>query len=126
MSYLFDTNTVIYYFNGLTSDDALQQLLAERFKISVITKIEFLGWSAFVSNPRLYSQARAFIGHAQVFDLSAEIVEQTIRLRQQFKTKTPDAIIAATALINDLTVVTHNTSDFLRLGLNTRSVSLKP
>jgi predicted nucleic acid-binding protein len=80
MSYLFDTNIVIYYFNGLTADGALHQLLAERFKISVITKIEFLGWSEFASDPKLYSQARAFIGHAQVFDLSAEIVEQTIRL----------------------------------------------
>ena len=111
MSYLFDTNVVIYYFNGLTADDALHQLLAERFRISVITKIEFLGWNEFATDARLYSQARAFIGHAQVFDLSAEIVEQTIRLRQQFKTKTPDALIAATALVNDLTVVTHNTSE---------------
>jgi predicted nucleic acid-binding protein len=126
MSYLFDTNIVIYYFNGLTADDALHPLLAERFKISVITKIEFLGWSAFASDARLYSQARAFIGHAQVFDLSAEIVEQTIRLRQQFKIKTPDALIAATALVNDLTVVTHNARDFERLGLTTRAVTLKP
>jgi hypothetical protein len=126
MSYLFDTNIVIYFFNGLTADDALHQLLAERFKISVITKIEFLGWSAFASDARLYSQARAFIAHAQVFELSADIVEQTIRLRQQFKTKTPDAIIAATALVSDLTVVTHNTSDFARLGLMTRAVTLKP
>ena len=126
MSYLFDTNVVIYYFNGLTADDALHQLLAERFRISVITKIEFLGWNEFATDARLYSQARAFIGHAQVFDLSAEIVEQTIRLRQQFKTKTPDALIAATALVNDLTVVSHNTSDFARLGLDTRTVTLKP
>ncbi len=126
MSYLFDTNIVIYYFNGLTADDALHQLLAESFKISMITKIEFLGWSVFASDPRLYSQARAFIGHAQVFDLSAEIVEQTIRLRQQFKTKPPDALIAATALVNDPTVITHNTSDFMRLGLDTRTVTMKP
>jgi hypothetical protein len=126
MRYLFDTNIVIYYFNGLTADEALHQTLAGSFNISVITKIEFLGWSDFASDARLYTQARAFVGHAQVLDLSAEIVEQTIRLRQQFKTKTPDAIIAATALVNDLTVVTHNASDFARLGLETRSVTMKP
>ena len=126
MRYLFDTNIVIYYFNGLTADDALHRVLAGSFNISVITKIEFLGWSDFVSDPKLYNQARAFVGHAQVFDLSAEIVEQTIRLRQQFKTKTPDAIIAATALVHDLTVVTHNTSDFARLGLDTLPVTMKP
>ena len=126
MSYLFDTNIVISYSTGLTADDALHQVLAGSFNISVITKIEFLGWSEFASDPRLYNQARAFIGHARVHELSAEIVEQTIRLRQHFRTKTPDAIIAATALLNDLTVVTHNTSDFARLGLNTRTVTMKP
>jgi predicted nucleic acid-binding protein len=92
----------------------------------VITKIEFLGWSEFASDPVLYNQAQAFLSHAHVFALSEAIIEQTIRLRQQFKTKTPDAIIAATALIHDLTIVTHNTSDFARLGLNTHSVTMKP
>lgn len=125
MRYLFDTNIVIYYFNGLTADEALHQMLAESFNISVITKIEFLGWGEFATDPALYNQARAFIGHARVFDLSEEIAEQTIRLRQQFKTKTPDAIIAATAMVNDLAVVTHNTNDFSRLGLETLAVAMK-
>jgi predicted nucleic acid-binding protein len=123
---LFDTNIVIYYFNGLTADEALHQMLAESFNISVITKIEFLGWGEFANEPTLHNQARAFIGHSRVFELSEEIVEQTIRLRQQFKTKTPDAIIAATALINDLTIVTHNTRDFAHLGLETQTVTMKP
>ncbi|HAA46423.1 MAG: nucleic acid binding protein [Halomonas sp. 54_146] len=126
MRYLFDTNIIIYYFNGLTADEMLHQMLAESFNISVITKIEFLGWSEFASNPTLQNQARAFIGHARALDLSEAVVEQTIRLRQQFKTKTPDAIIAATALVNDLTVVTNNTNDFDRLGLETLNVNMKP
>ncbi|QFY88106.1 type II toxin-antitoxin system VapC family toxin [Magnetovirga frankeli] len=74
----------------------------------------------------LHNKGRVFLSHARLFDLSEEIVEQTIRLRQQFKTKTPDAIIAATALVNDLIVVTHNTSDFTRLGLETITVNMKP
>lgn len=126
MRYLFDTNIVIYYFNGLTADDALHQAFARSFHISVITKIEFLGWSEFASNPSLYNQAQAFLGNAHVFTLSEAIIKETIRLRQQFKTKTPDAIIAATALVNDLTVVTHNTSDFKRLGLDTQTFTMKP
>lgn len=126
MKYLLDTNIVIYYFNGLTDDEGLHQMLAESFKISVITKIEFLGWNGFGGDPALHNKGRAFLSHARVLDLSDDIVEQTIRLRQQFKTKTPDAIIAATALINDLTVVTHNTSDFTRLGLETVAVNMKP
>ena len=126
MRYLFDTNIVIYYFNGLTADESLHELLTERFKISIITKIEFLGWSEFAANTELFSQAQAFMRHAAVYELTNDIAEQTIRLRQQFKTKTPDAIIAATALVNGLTVVTHNTDDFTRLGVKTRAVMLKP
>jgi len=126
MSYLIDTNIVIYYFNGLTADEALHDLLRESFKISIITKIEFLGWSEFAANPALYSQAKAFIRRATLYGLTGEIAEQTIQLRQQFRTKTPDAIIAATALVNGLAVVTHNTDDFSRLGVKTRSVTMKP
>ncbi|TVR64634.1 MAG: type II toxin-antitoxin system VapC family toxin [Candidatus Competibacteraceae bacterium] len=125
MSYLIDTNIVIYYFNGLTADEALHDLLRESFNISIITKIEFLGWSEFAANLALYSQAKLFIRHATLYGLTEEIAEQTIQLRQQFRTKTPDAIIAATALVNGLAVVTHNTDDFSRLGIKTRSVTMK-
>ena len=125
MRYLFDTNIIIYYFNGLTADETLHNLLRESFQISIITKIEFLGWGEFAANPELYTQAQGLIRHATLYELTEEIAEQTIRLRQQFKTKTPDAIIAATALINGLSVVTHNTDDFTRLGVETRAVTMK-
>ncbi len=125
MDYLIDTNIVIYYFNGLTNDESLHNLLSESFKISIITKIEFLGWGQFVADSALYSKAKAFIGNATVFELDEVIAEQTILLRQQFKTKTPDAIIAATALKKNLAVVTHNTPDFNRLGVKTISVTMK-
>lgn len=125
MAYLIDTNIVIYYFNGLTDDESIHTLLMESFKTSIITKIEFLGWEQFAGDPILHAQARAFINHATVYDLNDTIAEQTIQLRQRFKVKTPDAIIAATALVHDLTVVTNNTADFSRLGVKTIAVKLK-
>lgn len=125
MAYLIDTNIVIYYFNGLTDDEAIYTILADSFKISIITKIEFLGWRQFADDLESHTKAREFISYATVFDLKEAIAEQAILLRQQFKTKTPDAIIAATALINGLTVVTNNTSDFSRLGVKTTAVKIK-
>lgn len=77
-------------------------------------------------NPHLHAQALAFMGHAMIFDLDEAVASQTIALKHQFKSKTPDAIIAATALVNDLTVVTNNPSDFTRLGVKTIAVRLKP
>lgn len=125
MDYLIDTNTVIYYFNGLTDDESIHSILADSFKVSIITKIEFLGWGRFAADVELHTKAREFINHAMIFDLNGLIAEQATLLRQQFKVKTPDAIIAATALVNGLTVVTNNTADFSRLGVKTIAVNIK-
>ena len=39
-------------------------------------------------------------------------MQQTILLRQQRRVKLPDAIIAATALVHGLPLLTRNTADF--------------
>ena len=124
-AYLIDTNVVIYYFNGLTQDETLHDVITTSFNIYIITKIEFLGWGQFLADESLYFKAKEFISYANVFELNEEIAEQTIALRQRFKTKTPDAIIAATALINNLTVVTNNSDDFNRLGVKNFSVNMQ-
>lgn len=125
MRCLIDTNIVIYYFSGLTDDDNIHELLADSFNISIITKIEFLGWSQFVVDAQLHDKAKAFISNARIFGLTDEIVEKTIALRQQFKTKTPDAIIAAIALVHGLEIATNNTDDFKHLGVKTVTVAVK-
>ncbi len=55
------------------------------------------------------------INAANDFNLSEDIVEMTIEIRKQYKTKLPDAIIAATALSNGLCIITRNTKDFERV-----------
>jgi len=47
-----------------------------------------------------------------VLDLTNNVVETCINIRKKHKTKLSDAIIAATALVYDLTIISHNTSDF--------------
>jgi predicted nucleic acid-binding protein len=44
--------------------------------------------------------------------IDSDIAQQTIKLRQKHKIKTPDAVIAATALANNSELWTANTSDF--------------
>ena len=54
-----------------------------------------------------------FVQISTVYDtITADIIAQTIALRVQHKIKTPDAIIAATALVYDLELITRNLSDF--------------
>ena len=53
---------------------------------------------------------------ATIFPLDPPTVQQTIILRQYHKIKTPDAIIAATALIQGLTLISRNTVDFKQIS----------
>jgi hypothetical protein len=43
--------------------------------------------------------------------MTNDILEQTIQIRKTNKIKIPDAIIAASAIIHNLTVVTRNLDD---------------
>ena len=66
-----------------------------------------------------YNTLTDFINEAEIFELTPEIVQQTISIRKFHKIKIPDAIIAATALVHKVTLITRNTIDFVGIeGLN--------
>ncbi|HNW27310.1 MAG TPA: hypothetical protein PKN50_02435 [Spirochaetota bacterium] len=48
-NYLLDTNIVIYYFDGVFSNEnkEIDIIFENNFTVSIITKIEFLGWVGF-------------------------------------------------------------------------------
>lgn len=77
--------------------------------ISVITEIEALSWiTPFSSKEKMIQE---FINDANVLSLTPAIVKQCVIIRRSKKIKTPDAIIAATAIIHNLTIITCD-SDF--------------
>ncbi|WP_394996139.1 type II toxin-antitoxin system VapC family toxin [Emticicia sp.] len=47
-----------------------------------------------------------------MFPLDNSIVYKTIELRRLYKIKLPDAIIAATAIVFDFTLISRNDKDF--------------
>lgn len=53
-----------------------------------------------------------FISDALVIELEQPIKLKTAEIRKAYRVKLPDAIIAATALIYDLTLLSRNLSDF--------------
>lgn len=55
-----------------------------------------------------------------MFGIDDAIIAEGIRIRKTVKIKLPDAIIAATAIINDLVLISDNDKDFekvMPLGL---------
>lgn len=47
-----------------------------------------------------------------VYSINPEIETETIRIRKSVKIKLADAIIAATSIINDFSLLTRNVNDF--------------
>jgi predicted nucleic acid-binding protein len=56
-----------------------------------------------------------FLAPAKVIYVDEAIEQQTIKVKQNKKIKTPDAIIAATAILYQMTIVSRNVSDFDRI-----------
>lgn len=120
MNYLLDSNVIIDSLSVRLSPTAMSKMVEivnDGFFISVITKIEVLGFVSY--DKQLNIKTEEFINLAKNVSLSPEIVQKTIDIRKDVKIKLPDAVIAATALVHDFRLLTHNLSDFKRIpGLN--------
>lgn len=115
MEYLVDSNVLIgYIFERFETKqlDELDEIFNKSFYISIITKIEVLG---YVGNPEDDALLKDLVSSAVILGINDDVADQTIKLKQIVKTKTPDAIIAATAVAHNMALLTNNISDFKRI-----------
>jgi predicted nucleic acid-binding protein len=110
--YLIDNNVISSYFSGLFSEKSMgfiADILDQTPNISVITEIEALSWI----NPDESKETtvQEFIKDANVLNISPAIVSECVKIRRSKKIKTPDAIIAATAIAHNLILITSD-NDF--------------
>lgn len=106
--YLLDTNAIIAL---LQKEPNLIKLLqsSDWVGISIISQIEFLAFSGLSeADKQLFQQ---FLQRVEVINLdrqSSSLIEQIIFVRQQYRLKLPDAIIAAMAIQNLAKLVTRD------------------
>jgi predicted nucleic acid-binding protein len=112
VSFLVDTNILIYHTAGspVAKEFLAGLILAKTFNISMITRIEFLGWHA--QTPDGFDKCQRLVGLSNVLPVSEEVADKAIDLRRHRNVKLADAIIAATAVVNDLKLATRNPDDF--------------
>lgn len=125
MPLLLDTNVLIYNLQGALSADVKasvrQAMDAKQAFISVITRIEVLGWKGY--NDTTLQQMGQLLSKLAEIPLTEAVVQDTIRIRKQFGLKLPDAVIAASGTVQRIALLTGNVDDFKRVAdLQVRSI----
>lgn len=111
--YLIDTNVLIGAQMNMLPEAGMKfmaEIIDKDFTVSFITYIEFLGYNDITQ------ETEDFIALAHVLEVNKEIIQNCINLRKSKIVKLPDAIIAATALVSNLTLITRNVSDFKNIS----------
>lgn len=116
-SVIFDTN--IYIFHFFKYPDVLEVFM------STIQISEFLSYERIDQHPKLKAEREKYISIADEILLVGErIARKAAELRRVWKKhsgkslKLPDALIAATAILNDTLLISNNDRDFLYLSQN--------
>lgn len=110
---LIDTNIAIGYIGNRLSLQLMNKLdtvFDGKYHLSVINKIELLGYPDLDKTEE--AKFNLLIDHAVLHPIDNKIIEETISIRKNHKIKLPDAIIAATCLVNKLDLLTLNIRDF--------------
>ena len=106
---LLDSNIIIYSAEPEYAD--LQQLVEEQdTAVSIASYIEVLGFRGLDDYRKRFFEE--FFQSIEVIHLTTEIADRAIGLRQQRRIELGDAIIAATALLLSIPLLTRNTRDF--------------
>jgi len=91
LDYLIDTNILVSLFN----DELTEPIPDGELGYSIITEIELLSFTGLEKDEE--TLIRTNLKTLSQIPLTASIAEKTIQLRRQYRLKTPDAIVVASA-----------------------------
>lgn len=113
----FDSSVLILFLNDALAPLHVQALSdaldAGRGQISAVVRAEVLAWSGHTSLSLMV--ADEFLEAFQLVPVDAAVANGAARVRREHGLKMPDALIAATALLQSATLVTANARDFRRV-----------
>lgn len=114
---VFDSSVLILFLNDALPAQTIELLndhvhsgLAH---ISAIVRAEVLAWPQHTADS--LDAARALLDVCQLVSVNAAVADEAARIRRETGLKLPDALIAATALLQAAKLVTANARDFGRV-----------
>ena len=111
--YTLDTNAIIYY---LDNDPAVVSVLDPIFAqdiaifVSIVTELELFSHPGLTAAD--IAELTQLLTSVVVFPLESRLAQLASALRRQYRLKTPDSVVAATAVLTRTTLVTRNIRDF--------------
>ncbi len=106
---LLDTNAIIYYLqNDQTCVRVISSLRKKKntFAISTVTELEIFSLSSLDTIQIL--RISQWLQDFSIIPLDSSLARKAAQLRREFRIKTPDAIVAATALFYKTSLVTRD------------------
>lgn len=111
--YTIDTNTIIYYLSGDEKADLILRDILQKnvpIYVSVVTELELLSFSRLSKQD--LDKINTLLKTVVIISLDSQLARVAASLRSKYRLKTPDSIIAATAIITGSSLVTRNIKDF--------------
>ena len=106
---LIDSNIIIYAAKPEYAE--LREFIATCAPmVSAVSYVEVLGYHAL--RPAEEAILRRFFETSVMLPIDQSVLDQAVRLRQKRAMSLGDALVAATALVHRLPVITHNVADF--------------
>ena len=102
---ILDSNIVIYLSQKKLSIDEIFQENRE-YSISLVTYMEILSYNFPSTEEEDF--VRKLLSLFKIIDITKKIAQEVIRLKKKRKIKLPDAIIVATALVENAVLYTND------------------
>ena len=119
MKWVIDTNIALYHLGGRLAEP----IPAGEHSDSVITELELLSWQQLDDAGE--AAVRTFLNAVGRIDLIPAVKEAAIKLRRTARLKLPDAIVAASALACNATLLTADERLHRVPGLSAATLKLK-
>jgi len=114
--YTLDTNAIIYYLKGEKKAVSLLNKIFTQNRpiyISAITELELFSFTDM--SLAEIQQIEEILKTLAVIPVDSRIARIAGNLRRNYRLKTPDSAIAATALFTNTTLITRNLRDFQKV-----------
>jgi hypothetical protein len=119
MKYLVDSNVIIYHLN---SEAIATKFLSQNYQDIAISQITYVEVLSFPFTQEEEKDVKTLLSGFIIIDITQSISNQAIENRKVKKIKLPDNLIASTAMVNGLILVTRNIKDFKALDIEVLNI----